>query len=78
MSNAKTIFRKCKDCPDRYPGCHGTCEYSIEAHKKVEDEKREIAKKREIDRYEKSKITERWDAKIKYDRAVHRRGRKVY
>ncbi len=35
----------CKDCPDRYPGCHGKCEKYIAARAEYDAQKAEAAKK---------------------------------
>ena len=40
----------CKDCPDRYPGCHGSCEKYIEQRAAYDAEKAEAMKKIEVSR----------------------------
>lgn len=38
----------CKDCPDRYPGCHGKCEKYIAARAEYDRQKAEAMKKHAI------------------------------
>lgn len=38
----------CKDCPDRYPGCHGKCEKYISQRAEYDKLKEERRKKAEI------------------------------
>ena len=37
---------KCYGCNDRYPGCHGKCEYYIEWKKKHDEERIKVNKLR--------------------------------
>ena len=36
----------CRDCPNRFPGCHGSCQSYIEWKTEHEKEKKETIKKR--------------------------------
>lgn len=38
----KRIGSDCRDCTERYPGCHDHCENYIEARKKWDEQKQQI------------------------------------
>jgi hypothetical protein len=38
----------CKDCPDRYPGCHGKCEKYIKQRSEYDAEKAETMEKYKV------------------------------
>lgn len=40
------VGRHCRDCEDRYPGCHGTCEKYLEAKKEYDEFKRVVFENR--------------------------------
>lgn len=44
----KVIF-SCKDCKDRFPGCHGTCETYKQQRAELDKRKAEAKKKRDIE-----------------------------
>lgn len=46
------LFSKnpCKDCKDRYVGCHGKCDIYQELNRKNKELQKERAKKRELER----------------------------
>ena len=43
MKKISEFFTVCKDCaaPNRYPGCHDTCEYYRKEREKYEDAKKQ-------------------------------------
>lgn len=44
----RTRIDSCYQCPDRYPGCHGSCEKYIQQKKELEESKAETRKQAEI------------------------------
>lgn len=45
------IFKSCKNCPDRYVGCHSICEKylkEVEENKRLKEKERD---RRNLDRY---------------------------
>lgn len=56
----------CKDCSNRVPGCHGTCEKYIQQKAEYEDQKAEARKKLDVisglneARYDTIHKTTRW------------------
>jgi hypothetical protein len=45
FNQERRIITCCKDCPDRYPGCHGSCEKYKEQRAKYDAEKAEVMKR---------------------------------
>ena len=78
MANVHNRFKKCLDCPDRFPGCSGTCQYSIDVHAEMDRIKAIEQKEKDIVQYEHDMISKRFNNKVKHERSVHRRGRKLY
>ena len=52
-SSNPNIISKCKDCTDRYPACHDSCEYYKDYKTKLEDfkEKKDKIKKKNAELY---------------------------
>lgn len=48
----KGISGCCKDCPDRYPGCHDHCEKYIKASKEWQDYKNMIYEGKRASEYD--------------------------
>lgn len=46
MVNRLRVASPCKDCPNRYVGCHSTCVKYIDYQQKAAVEREEIKKKR--------------------------------
>ena len=43
------VGKFCKDCEDRYPGCHGSCEKYLQAKKDYDEFKNVVYKNRSED-----------------------------
>ena len=39
----------CFECPDRFPGCHGSCEKYIQQKAELDKRKEEARKKRDVE-----------------------------
>lgn len=60
-----------KDCKDRHPGCHGTCERYLESKQLYEEEREKIKREKRINndlaemRYSRVGKPKRWGGKRK-------------
>lgn len=48
FNDERRIITCCKDCPDRYPGCHGKCEKYIKERADYDAKRAEARKKYNI------------------------------
>lgn len=73
FNSERRIITCCKDCPDRYPGCHGKCEKYIKERSDYDAKRSEYRKKYDIDsklaeqRFDSiRKVTDRRNYRSKY------------
>lgn len=62
----------CKDCPDRYPGCHGKCEKYQKEKSEYERIKTKFSNEYGADYYTKQTIGKRKDAQAKHQKSNRR------
>ena len=62
----------CYQCPDRFPGCHGSCEKYIQQKAEFDKAKAEVRKKKDIEVGLTSCLCDRINKSVKKNH--HRRG----
>lgn len=76
MKRSRKLPFTCKDCPDRYPGCHDHCK-KYKREKEIWDKQKiEDAKEKEIADYICHINAERYDTHVKNKKT--NRGRKYF